>query len=280
MSSLFTILLSISSSPNEKLGYASNVKVSAPLTALGNKSLPTDFSTNSCYYLDYSGDVTLTLAGVIYKNPVFYCPTSSSSIYFKGNTSEIKSTEIFSLSSDLSIIRSLYFATKDFTTKTPKKKIRKIGTLSINLYRDVIVFPVDGGTLTISGMYYLSSSYSVIEGLIKDQYEYQGSVGSSRGYVKRQIAKRYSVKLPTSAPYALANSGNFSVGAIIGVAVGAALALILVVIVYRSYLKRKNAQSEESETIDTQTEEPERINVQSEEPKGINVQSEEPKVDL
>lgn len=93
-------------------------------TGVPAENYVSDFSM-SCFYLDYELNVTLSMKGKKYKNPIFYCPGNTTNIEFEPKNASIYYTEIFELPSFIGYdkLKSIYIATEDSSLNVPKKQI-------------------------------------------------------------------------------------------------------------------------------------------------------------
>ena len=185
----------------------------------------------TCYYLDYSSSITLTVDNYVYTNPIFFCPSGASKIKFKPDN-EIYCAE-FSLSTvvleqgSCEIFKSIYVTTQSTSIKTP------VYTSECeDAYFDLVLAPVPSGTIAING----NATNLYEDDIISILYDEEGAetstvtvtVSSSTSYtIKNPMKQRYSISIPEEGPYVfngengvVAKSG-LSVGAIAGIAVGA-----------------------------------------------------------
>ena len=188
-----------------------------------------------CFYLDYESSITLTMDGNTYKNPIFYCPDSASDIKFEPVNAEIYYLRIFDLEWSNSWLNSIYITTKDSSIKSPNSKVTS--PFNESYYAEIIVTPIPNVTHTasVSGEecwvndYWNSCSYIV--GIKKNSCEVTVKVNPSDYTIKRKIAKRYSISLPTEGPYAFTGNGlsnGLSTGGIVGIVIAVLVVVVVV----------------------------------------------------
>ena len=104
--------------------------ITANYTKLGESGLPewddsdVNFSCMRCYYLDYesSEDVTLTLDGNSYDNPVMYCPYKNSTAKFEPSSVEIYYSPVFPLCGVLASVQNIRFIPIDHNGTYPAEE--------------------------------------------------------------------------------------------------------------------------------------------------------------
>ena len=183
-----------------------------------------DSELDTCYYLDYSSSITLTVDGSKYKNPIFFCPNGASEIKFQPDDgiycTEFSLYYIANSDPNCEVYNSIYITTESSSIKTP------VSTSECELgYFDLILAPVPSGTIAHSGTVGDDGSYYVTNILtLYDSSEETSTVtvtkSSSTSYtIKNSINQRYSISIPSTGPYVFNGKSGLSIGAIVGIAV-------------------------------------------------------------
>ena len=92
-------------------------KIAASYSKLGSNTLFSNVRGSDeviCYYLDYSGDITMTVDGDTYENPLIHCPLSDSNVTFEPSDTVVRYTEAFVHSENITQYSSIYISTTDF----------------------------------------------------------------------------------------------------------------------------------------------------------------------
>ena len=217
----------------------------------------------TCYYLDYSPSITLTVDNYEYTNPIFFCPSGASKIKFNPDN-EIYCAE-FSLSTvvleqgSCEIFKSIYVTTESTSIKTP------VYTSECeDAYFDLVLTPVPSGTIKIKGN--ATKLYDYEDGIISILFDEEGeetstvtvTVSSGASYtIKNPMNQRYSISIPELGPYvfngengvvAKSSKSGLSVGAMSGIAVVAVVVVgaAVGVSVYFIIRKRNKGKGDES----------------------------------
>ena len=187
---------------------------------------------DTCYYLDYSSSITLTVDNYKYTNPIFFCPSGARKIKFEPDDeiycAEFNLFNIVGSDPTCEIYNSIYITTETTSIRTPVSANEcQIG------YVDLILAPVPSGTITIDGdcqtdSYYESDNILVLYDDSAETSTVTVTVSSSTSYtIKRSMDQRYSISIPYEGPYVFNGENGvvalskLSVGAIAGIAVGA-----------------------------------------------------------
>ena len=212
-----------------------------------------DSEIDICYYLDYSSNITLTVDRSKYKNPIFFCPNGASKIKFEPDD-EIYCAE-FSLyyltNSDpnCEVYNSIYITTESTSFKTPVS-----ASECEEGYVDLILAPVPSGTISCTGNCYTDSEYEsdnilAIFDFLAETSTVTVTVSSGANYtIKKSMNQRYSISLPEEGPYVFNGKSGLSIGAIVGIAVGAVVVVgaAVGVSVYFIIRKRNKCKGDES----------------------------------
>ena len=262
MLSLVIILLSrfnASRVTREEEDFYPDVTFYGPITSTWDVSASSGGGTSiysPCYYLDYSGSLTLVVDNVKYKNPLLFCPGDASDIRFLPASKKVYYAKVFDLI-DTSIIifgsfsTSIYISTEAASFESPK------GELNRGYYYDIILAPIPGGTVTFETS---DDSFDMSYGdvLCAISTETKNSVtvtvkAGSGGYTfQKKISERYSIELPEKGLYVLTGKSGLSVGAIVGISVSAVVvsgsAVGASVFFFLRGRKRKRDSDSESES--------------------------------
>lgn len=245
---IFTLLLRLNMSQYiNKTAHVGSYIVGANYHTLGTNGLPSSYYNATCMFLDYEGSVTLTIDGKKFKDPLFYCPLTTSIVSFKPSTTTIRYTRLFEYSpgEGFSMYKSTYISTRGFKVKTPVEKVdisnRKVNdnTIPTDPYAEFIIFPVDGAKVFVSPNPYVhnefdemsyNSTYITITSETKDYFTIKGDVTTTTSNVIRSISGRYSLNFPSSGSYVLAaDSEGLSTGAIVGIVIAVIIVILVIV---------------------------------------------------
>lgn len=123
------------------------ITITANYTKLGSSGLPEWNESDDgirCYYLDYEGDVVLTIDGGEYENPIIYCPLRNSTAKFEPTSTDIYYTPLFKLSEELYAFKNIYIHPQGFSETFPKEATNTFtngSTGSFGDYSSLIIFP-------------------------------------------------------------------------------------------------------------------------------------------
>ena len=218
-----------------------------------------DWSTEEltdCFYLDYSSSVTLSVGKSKYKNPIFFCPGGATSIKFEPDSgiycTKFLLYDVINSNSDCKGYRSLYVTTQATSFKTPVSKAK---SKSCSEYFDLILVPVESGTIALSGTVteeiingYESNKILAVYDTTKESSTVTVTVGSGGYTIKRSINQRYSISIPEEGPYVFNGKNGLSIGVIVGIAVVAVVVVgaAVGVSVYFIIRKRNKGKGDES----------------------------------
>lgn len=124
-----------------------SIPITANYTKLGSSGLPEWNESDDgirCYYLDYEGDVVLTIDGGEYENPIIYCPLRNSTAKFEPTSTDIYYTPLFKLSEELYAFENIYVYPQGFSQTFPKEATNAFtngSTGSFGDYSSLIIFP-------------------------------------------------------------------------------------------------------------------------------------------
>ena len=214
-----------------------------------------------CFYLDYSSSVTLTVGKSKYKNPIFFCPGGATSIKFEPDSgiycTKFSLYEVINSNGDCKGYRSLYVATQATSFKTPVSKAK---SSSCSEYFDLILAPIESGTIALSGTVteeiingYESNKILAVYDTTKESSTVTVTVSSGASHtILKSIDKRYSISLPEEGPYVFNGKNGLSIGVIVGIAVvavvvvGAAVGVSVYFILKNRKKKGKGDESSSS----------------------------------
>ena len=265
MLSLVIILLSrfnVSRVTRDEYEFYPNITFYGPITSTWDVSTSSsdDISIiDPCYYLDYSGSLTLIVDNVEYKNPLFFCPRDASSIEFRPASKEVYYTEAFDLSDavysvpDVSSPTYIYIATKAASFSSP------VGESGDDFYYDMVLAPIPGGSINLEytdgslfRMCRLAICFLSIDTM--DAVAVTVKADSVSYNFRNKVSKRYSIMLSKEGAYVFTDESGLPVGAIVGISVsavvvsGSAVGASVFIFLCRRRRKRDSDSDSESES--------------------------------
>ena len=260
MLSLVIILLSrfnASRVTREEEDFYPDVTFYGPITSAWDVSASSGDSDDSdypCYYLDYSGSLTLILDNIEYKNPLLFCPGDASDIEFLPASREVYYARVFNLNDQGFFMlnpgaTSIHIATKAASFKSPDV------ISDDDSYYSTVLAPIPGGTVIFksSGDYFAQECETALC-FLSDNTKKSVSVtvkAGSGGYTfQKKLYKKYSIEFPSSPPYVFTDESGLSMVAIVGISVSAVVVLGSAVgaSVFIILRRRKSERDSERET--------------------------------
>ena len=179
-----------------------------------------DSGLGTCYYLDYSSSVTLTVDGSEYTNPIFFCPGGASEIKFEPDDgiycAEFDLTSVVTPNLLCETYTSIYVTTESTSFETPVTSKQACDELL--LYYDLVLAPLPSGTISYGDSLTEEVMYGLYNILALSSTEKESStvtvsVNSGANYtIKRSINKRYSINIPFIGPYVFNGESSGSSG--------------------------------------------------------------------
>lgn len=205
---------------------------------------------STCYFLDYNGDVTLTLDEGVYKNPMFFCLNTATNYTFSPGDG-IYYAPIFQLSYDHLIYKKIHFITKSTKIKAPSTKVGTESNYNLKMYADmyIVLLPSFNYTLSLvkEGLWgdceYNMSCISCFAYTKKKSFYLsivENSGNSSDTYrLQKSVSRSYKIKLPAGGPYVFCRRGGLTVSGIIGIVVSVIIIIGVTVFSISLFLYRK-----------------------------------------